>query len=102
MTKRTRHKYDEADLELLRYSYETNGILPDRTELSSLAMLLNVPPRNVQVWFQNQRQRSGKAPVDECVRRLAREVKRRIPTMSQSDAEAAAMCAVLRETLTTL
>lgn len=102
MPKRTRRNYDDAELALLRHSYETNGALPDRTELSSLAMLLDVTPRNIQVWFQNRRQRSGVAPVDECVRRLTREVQRRTPTMSHADAEATAMCAVLKEALETM
>lgn len=56
MRKFTRHKWNHADLHVLRAVYVTTRC-PDAVELSSLAQLLQTDIKNIRIWFQNARQR---------------------------------------------
>ena len=52
-----RTKYDDGQLEILRAVYKSCRT-PPRDLRMKLARKLNVSARNIQIWFQNQRQRS--------------------------------------------
>lgn len=56
MARWERWHVDDAEESFLRDLYSNNRF-PDITERSSIACLLHQPPRRIQVWFQNKRQR---------------------------------------------
>lgn len=60
MPKYIRTRWTSEQLDALQRSYDVNPF-PTKEERASLAKLLCVTQRNVQVWFQNTRQR-GKVP----------------------------------------
>ena len=60
MPKYIRTRWTPEQVDALQRSYDVNP-LPTREERASLAKELCVTERNVQVWFQNTRQR-GKVP----------------------------------------
>ena len=64
MPKYVRTKWTPEARETLEAAFARDPFPPQSTR-AALAAALRVPPRNVQVWFQNQRQRGGvrKAPL---------------------------------------
>lgn len=57
MPKYNRWNLTRAEKNVLLHTFYTETHFPDRTTLSSLAMILGRKERQIKVWFQNQRQR---------------------------------------------
>lgn len=55
-----RWKPDISSQAVLKHTWMEETKLPDREILSSIACILGVNERTIQVWFQNQRQRKEK------------------------------------------
>lgn len=53
-----RWKINAAERAVLQHTLQETHY-PDWEQLSSISCILDVPVRNIQVWFQNQRQRNG-------------------------------------------
>lgn len=78
-----RTQWTAADLSLLRATRALEGDYISKEDISSLAAILNVGMRVVEVWFQNQRQRREPLSTDDLVNAMF---------LFEGDAEGDAMC----------
>ncbi len=69
MPKFQRTLWKPEEVSLLRAIY-VNNPKPDSETLSSIAVILKKPTRNIKVWFQNARQRNLILNANDCIRAL--------------------------------
>ena len=60
-----RWRIDEVERDILMEQLR-EGALPSSEQISSLAVLFDVPPRKIQTWFQNARQRRRSMSPETC------------------------------------